>query len=229
MFMQFYALCVGIPIAVIWMSEPLIRRKRRGEFWSLVLAMAGAGAVLLSAEPLFSWGYPFGDTESIGYAAAVAIGLPFVGLIALSARSKKLRPETANWARGVVIFLAAGVATLACARALRRTAVYREAATVRATRLDIAQRWPWAIEQFRHDVGRYPTTEEGLSVLVRAPSGDKDRWRGPYSMGSHGLVDWWGGPMCYRSPARKSSAPFDVWSLGPDKIESADDIGNWEK
>jgi len=48
-------------------------------------------------------------------------------------------------------------------------------------------------------------------------------------MGSHGLVDWWGSPMRYRFPARKSSAPFDVWSLGPDKIESADDIGNWEK
>lgn len=229
MFTRFYALCFGGSVAIIWASRLLIQRKKGGEFWSLMLAIAGAGAVLWSAEPLFSWGYPFVDTRSIGYVSALAIGLPFVALVVLSAKSKKLRPEIANWAKGAVIFLAVGVAAFACGRALRRTAVYWEAAAIRSIRFDVRQLWPWAIEQFHHDVGRYPTTDEGLNVLMQAPLSEKDRWRGPYPLGSNGLVDWWDSPVRYRFPARKSSAPFDVWSLGPDKIESADDIGNWEK
>src|SRR5512137_2614370 len=36
-----------------------------------------------------------------------------------------------------------------------------------------------ALDQFRLDVGRYPTTEEGLQALVAQPSGEA-RWAGPY-------------------------------------------------
>jgi general secretion pathway protein G len=37
-----------------------------------------------------------------------------------------------------------------------------------------------ALERFYVHMDRYPTTEEGLKVLVEAPANDKDKWRGPY-------------------------------------------------
>src|SRR4029079_11856901 len=37
-----------------------------------------------------------------------------------------------------------------------------------------------ALEQYRIHMDRYPTTEEGLKVLVEPPSGEEKKWRGPY-------------------------------------------------
>src|SRR6185295_18058013 len=37
-----------------------------------------------------------------------------------------------------------------------------------------------ALERFYINMDRHPTTEEGLKVLVEAPSGDEKTWRGPY-------------------------------------------------
>lgn len=75
-------------------------------------------------------------------------------------------------------------------------------------------------------MGRYPTTREGLKVLVSPPDGERDRWKGPYIAGAIPL-DPWGSAYQYRFPAQRSSEPYDVLSLGPDKRESEDDIGNW--
>ncbi|MBY0236475.1 MAG: type II secretion system major pseudopilin GspG, partial [Burkholderiaceae bacterium] len=36
-----------------------------------------------------------------------------------------------------------------------------------------------SLDQYRLDVGRYPTTEQGLAVLVDKPA-DEPRWAGPY-------------------------------------------------
>ena len=59
-----------------------------------------------------------------------------------------------------------------------------------------------------------------------APRSAADRWRGPYLDDAHKLKDPWGRPYQYRYPATKSKQPYDVYSLGPDGVESADDIGN---
>src|SRR3954469_22430196 len=37
-----------------------------------------------------------------------------------------------------------------------------------------------AIERFNVHMDRYPTAEEGLKILVEAPSGEESKWRGPY-------------------------------------------------
>jgi general secretion pathway protein G len=85
-----------------------------------------------------------------------------------------------------------------------------------------------AVERFHHDVGRYPSSEEGLDVLYHAPSKDAGGWKGAYIKGDQPL-DPWGSPYRYSNPAKRSAAAFDVWSLGPDGRESDDDVGNWTK
>ena len=81
---------------------------------------------------------------------------------------------------------------------------------------------------FKLQVGRWPTTAEGLEVLFKCPPGEEERWRGPYLDGGKLPLDPWGNPYHYRYPATRSSRHYDVWSLGPDRLPSADDIGNWE-
>lgn len=80
---------------------------------------------------------------------------------------------------------------------------------------------------YRVNIGRYPTTEEGLEALVTKPSEEATRWRGPYIKKLN--PDPWGNDYQYRSPAEKSNGGYDLWSYGPDGIESDDDIGNWNK
>ena len=55
-----------------------------------------------------------------------------------------------------------------------------------------------ALDQFRLDLGRYPTTEEGLQALVVQPGGDPN-WHGPYL--KKGVpADPWGRPYAYEQP-----------------------------
>lgn len=51
-----------------------------------------------------------------------------------------------------------------------------------------------ALETFRADVGRYPTTDEGLSALLSASI---DGWTGPYLKDSKYLQDPWGNSIVY--------------------------------
>jgi len=70
-----------------------------------------------------------------------------------------------------------------------------------------------SIETFRSDVGRYPTPEEGLGVLVADPD-DVEGWTGPYLPGGKGLKDPWGGQIGYRLI---NESQFQVVSLGADR------------
>jgi general secretion pathway protein G len=69
-----------------------------------------------------------------------------------------------------------------------------------------------ALDLFRLDVERYPTTQEGLAALMVRPSG-ADRWRGPYLKGAGVPADPWGRPYRYRSPGSEGRA-YDLFSLG---------------
>ena len=81
---------------------------------------------------------------------------------------------------------------------------------------------------FKLSTGRFPTTEEGLQALQKAPEALRDRWDGPYIRTLPN--DPWGNPYQYRFPAQKSTDGYDVWSVGPDaQNETDDDIGNWKK
>lgn len=69
-----------------------------------------------------------------------------------------------------------------------------------------------AADLYRLDVGRYPTTEEGLSALLVAPP-NVERWNGPYLTRGAKLTDPWGQPYRYRSPGEHGD--FDIFSYGP--------------
>jgi len=73
-----------------------------------------------------------------------------------------------------------------------------------------------ALESMRLDLGRYPTTEEGLALLNTLPKDDKlrSRWRGPYLDGDVPL-DPWGTPYQYAVPGL-SGQPFALYSFGAD-------------
>jgi general secretion pathway protein G len=70
-----------------------------------------------------------------------------------------------------------------------------------------------ALDLYRLDVGRYPSTEEGLAVLVRQPGGTNG-WNGPYIDGQAVPADPWGHPYVYRMPG--SNGPYDLYTLGAD-------------
>ena len=69
-----------------------------------------------------------------------------------------------------------------------------------------------ALDQYRLDVGRYPSTEQGLAVLVSKPA-DEPRWAGPYL--SKALPqDPWRADYQYRSPGEHGD--YDLFSFGRD-------------
>jgi general secretion pathway protein G len=84
-----------------------------------------------------------------------------------------------------------------------------------------------ALDQFRLDVGRYPTTQEGLNALAANPGADK--WEGPYL--KKGLpADPWDRPYQYQSPG--SHGEYDLLSYGRDGQPGGDgedkDVTSWE-
>ncbi len=72
-----------------------------------------------------------------------------------------------------------------------------------------------AVEAFRIDNGRYPTTAEGLEALVTQPA-DAPRWHGPYLQGAI-PPDPWGTRYEYRSPGA-SGRDYDITSMGRDRV-----------
>ena len=70
-----------------------------------------------------------------------------------------------------------------------------------------------SLDTFRLDVGRYPTTEEGMAALMTAPPTAAAKWNGPYLKKSV-PADPWGHPYQYRSPGAKSE--YEIVSTGKD-------------
>lgn len=70
-----------------------------------------------------------------------------------------------------------------------------------------------SLDTYRLDVGRYPTTEEGLNALMVAPPTAGAKWNGPY-LKKAVPPDPWGHPYQYKSPGAKSE--FEIISLGRD-------------
>jgi len=82
-----------------------------------------------------------------------------------------------------------------------------------------------AIQLFSFDMGRNPTTAEGLESLVRNP-GNNDSWKGPY-LAKALPQDPWGRPYGYRCPG--NNGDFDIFSFGADGTEgNEDDICSWK-
>jgi len=79
-----------------------------------------------------------------------------------------------------------------------------------------------ALDCYKMETGRYPTSEEGLEVLVTKPDhADKatgEKWNGPYI--EMLPVDGWGNELAYEltdpSSEQVNNSPFKLWSFGPD-------------
>jgi len=86
-----------------------------------------------------------------------------------------------------------------------------------------------ALDTFRLDVGRYPTSDEGLQALRQRPGG-LERWDGPY-LKKDLPMDPWSKPYVYRSPGEHG--PYEILSYGPDGTPGGEgdnrDITSWER
>lgn len=69
-----------------------------------------------------------------------------------------------------------------------------------------------ALELFKLDVGRFPTTEEGLDALAKRPASVTSGWSGPYLKGTL-PTDPWGKPYHYQLVP---SGAVEIMSLGAD-------------
>jgi general secretion pathway protein G len=87
-----------------------------------------------------------------------------------------------------------------------------------------------ALEQFFLNMDRYPTTEEGLRVLVTPPAEGGKRWRGPYI--KEVKLDPWDHAYQYRSPGTHGIIKtYDLWSGGADGADGGEginaDVTSW--
>jgi general secretion pathway protein G len=75
------------------------------------------------------------------------------------------------------------------------------------------------LDLFKLEVGRYPTSQEGLQALITAPAG-ANNWNGPYWKKAQIPKDPWGHEYRYSAPGQ--GGPYDIVSLGADGAEGGD-------
>jgi general secretion pathway protein G len=84
------------------------------------------------------------------------------------------------------------------------------------------------LDLYRIELGRYPSTQEGLQALVDRPP-QAEAWNGPYLKNRDSLVDPWGRTYLYRVPGQHGE--YDLYSLGADGKEGGEgedrDITSW--
>jgi general secretion pathway protein G len=84
-----------------------------------------------------------------------------------------------------------------------------------------------ALDQFRLDVGRYPSTEEGLAGLVTRPA-NLEKWDGSY-LTKNVPLDPWGNAYIYKYPG--DHGEYDLSSTGkdgqPGGEEESADLTSW--
>jgi len=105
----------------------------------------------------------------------------------------------------------------------------QDQAMIQKARTDIAT-LEQALDAYRLDMRRYPSSEQGLEALMTPPSGATGNFReGGYLRRLQD--DPWGNPYQYVYPGR-DGAVFDLYSLGADGREGGEgldaDIGNWQ-
>src|SRR5579862_7770150 len=85
-----------------------------------------------------------------------------------------------------------------------------------------------ALDLFRLDNGRYPSSAEGLQALIEAPVG-LNSWNGPYLKQKAIPLDPWNRPYNYKSPG--DHGEYDLYTLGADGVPGGtgenQDVTNW--
>ena len=147
-------------------------------------------------------------------------------------RSRRCRPDR-DGERGftlVEMLVVLTIIGLIMALVGPRVLTYLAESKVKAAKIQI-ESFSSALDLYHIDVGRYPSTSEGLAALVRQPGGVR-AWNGPYLRTGGVPEDPWGRPYAYRSPGEHGA--FDIVSHGANGQEggigSTDtDIVSWAK
>lgn len=128
----------------------------------------------------------------------------------------------------VVIIIIGVLAGVVGPRFLGRT----DQAKVSAAQQQISN-FSLALDSYQLDNGNYPSTEQGLSALLKKPSGSPEPkgWRGPYLKKSEIPTDPWGNAYVYTAPGKHNTQEYDLMSYGKDGKEGGDgdnaDVCNW--
>jgi general secretion pathway protein G len=128
----------------------------------------------------------------------------------------------------VVIVVIGVLATLVAPNVFRHVGAAKDAAA--RTQIEMLGA---ALDAYRLDTGRYPTSEQGLAALWVQPSVEPrpPSWRGPY-LRKDVPLDPWQHPYVYRSPATASHGGYDLLSYGEDGREGGEgdaaDILSWK-
>lgn len=88
-----------------------------------------------------------------------------------------------------------------------------------------------AIETYRMDNIRFPTTDQGLQALIVPPPDARNYQPGGYLRERRIPLDPWGNPYQYEAPGQHNDHAYDLWSFGADGAPGGEgvdaDIGNW--
>lgn len=151
----------------------------------------------------------------------------------LSEDKSRRRCRTKDDARGagftliellLVLVILATLAAVVTPKFTKRS----EQARITAVKTQISQ-FEVALDTFQIDVGRFPTTAEGLRALVEKPASNADGWLEPY-LKRDIPKDSWGNDYIYRYPGQYNEEGYDLSSNGPDgKQGGDDDIVNWSE
>ena len=93
-----------------------------------------------------------------------------------------------------------------------------EKAKADAAKIEIGQIGQ-ALDLYKLETGRYPSSSDGLQALVTAPAGASN-WNGPYWKKAQIPKDPWGNEYRYSSPGQKGA--YDILSLGADGKEGGE-------
>jgi len=127
----------------------------------------------------------------------------------------------------VVIVVIAILATLVAPNVFRHVGSAKD-----ATARSQIEMFGAALDAYRLDNGRYPSSEQGLEALWREPLGDPrpTNWRGPY-LRKEVPLDPWDHAYIYKAPGVVNPTGYDLLSSGADGAEGGDgenaDITSW--
>ena len=147
------------------------------------------------------------------------------GILARASRVKRVR-ALAGFTLMEMLLVVLIIALLA-AMIVPRLIPQAEQAKINIAQAEVDANLPAALDLFMLNVGRYPTTDEGLDALWSCPgSVPAEKWQGPY-IRQKAMLDPWGNPFLYYCPPQKGGLDFDLICVGPDGIEDTeDDISN---
>jgi general secretion pathway protein G len=133
----------------------------------------------------------------------------------------RIRPGRREGFTLVELLLVVAIIGILVAIALPKFTGRTKEARITAARADI-EAISTAIRLYELDLGDFPAS---LADLLAGPAGST-KWRGPYL--EKGMpMDPWDRGYVYVCPGAHHPNGFDLQSLGPDGVESDDDIVNW--